>query len=141
MNIYDVFPEDLIAAVAVKLKKHPGVEPPKDAQFWKTAWFKEMPPTQPDFWYIRAASILRKLYRGTIGVNRLKKEYGGRTPAREHLQHTAWGAGAIIRRILQQLEKSGLVVNVEKKGRMLTKAGRSILDKTATELIKEAKKA
>jgi small subunit ribosomal protein S19e len=141
MNIYDVFPEDLLAGVAAKLKERPGVEPPKESQFWKTGWFKEFPPDDPkEFWYVRAASIMRKIYRGPIGVNHLKKAYGGRDPGHMRLAHSARGSGAIIRRILQQLEKAGLVATAEKKGRILTKEGRSLLDKVAAEIVKAEQK-
>lgn len=111
--------------------------------FWKTGWYKEYPPVDyQNFWYIRAASILRKLYRKPIGVNHLKKEYGGRSPGYVHLKHSANGSGAIIRRILQQLEKAGLVQKTDKKGRIITNKGRSLLDATAAEILKtESQKA
>lgn len=141
MNAYDVFPEDLIANVADKLKDkkaYPGVEPPKEVIFWKTAAVREFPPNEPiDFWYIRAASILRKLYRGTIGVNRLKKQYGGRTGNAMHTEHSKPGSGAIVRRIFQQLEKAQLVKKTDKNGRELTNAGRSLLDKAASDILKK----
>ena len=96
---------------------------------------REFPPSNYKmFWYIRGASLLRKLYRGSIGVNRLKKVYGGRTPGYVHLKHSSTGSGAIIRRILQQLEKAGYVQKTDKNGRILTNAGRSLLDKTAASL-------
>ncbi|MHA1888527.1 MAG: 30S ribosomal protein S19e [Promethearchaeota archaeon] len=135
--MYDVYPQDLISAVAEKLKAEDPIKAPKEAMFWKTGWFKEFPPVDyKNFWYVRAASLLRKLYRKSIGVNRLKKEYGGRDPGYVHLKHSAKGSGAIIRRILQQLEKAGYVQKTEKNGRMLTNKGRSLLDATAAELLK-----
>ncbi|WP_457559657.1 30S ribosomal protein S19e [Candidatus Harpocratesius sp.] len=137
MNIYDVYPQDLISAVAEKLKAEETIKAPKEAMFWKTGWFKEYPPVDyQNFWYIRAASLLRKLYRKPIGVNRLKKEYGGRDPGYVHLKHSAKGSGSIIRRILQQLEKAGYVQKTEKNGRHITNKGRSLLDKSAAEIIR-----
>lgn len=112
------------------------IEPPADAVFWKTGWFKEFPPVDPDFWYIRGASMLRKLYRKPMGVNRFKKIYGGRSPGYVHLKHSATGSGKIVRVILQQLEKAGLVRTIKGKGRDLTNQGRSLLDKTAATLLK-----
>lgn len=120
--------------MAEKLKEIKAIEAPKDMRFWKTGWFKEFPPTADDFWYIRGASILRKLYRHSVGVNRFKKVYGGRSPGFAHLKHSASGSGAIIRRILQQLEKAGYVQKTDKNGRELTNSGRSLLDKTAAEI-------
>jgi len=135
MNIFDVYPADLIDAVAEKLKADNSLQVPDEAKFWKTSWMREFPPEDyRNFWYIRGASLLRKLYRGSIGINRLKKVYGGRTPGYVHLKHSSTGSGAIIRRILQQLETAGLVQKTDKKGRILTNAGRSLLDKTAASL-------
>ncbi len=145
--IYDVLPDELIWEVSQKLKdkkNNPGVEPivpPKDAIHWKTACMREFPPMDMEnFWYIRAASIMRKLYRGSLGVNRLKKAYGGRQKNNMHLKHFQTGSGAIVRRILQQLEKAKLVITTEKNGRVLTNAGRSLLDKTASEIMQKERK-
>jgi small subunit ribosomal protein S19e len=147
--IYDVLPDELIWEVSQKLKdkkNNPGVEPivpPKDSIHWKTAFIREFPPVDcENFWYVRAASIMRKLYRGSLGVNRLKKAYGGRSTNHMHLKHFETGSGAIVRRILQQLEKANLVKTTEKNGRVLTNTGRSLLDKTASEILrKEGKQA
>ncbi len=135
-NIYDVFAEDLIEAVAQNLMEEDDLEPPKEAMFWKTGHYKEYPPNEfPKFWYVRAASMLRKLYRKPIGVNRFRKIYGGKKQGTHvHLNHSALASGAIIRRILQQLEKCGMVETSKKDGRTLTNKGRSFLDKTAAEL-------
>ena len=128
---------DLINAVAEKLKSAKSVQAPKESIFWKTGWAREYPPDDSEnFWYIRAASLLRKLYRKPIGISRLKKVYGGRSPGYVHLKHSSKGSGAIIRRVLQQLEKSGYVRTTEKNGRELTNSGRSLLDKTAAEIQK-----
>ena len=78
--------------------------------------------------------MLRKLYRRPIGVNRFKKIYGGRSPGKVHLKHSATGSGKIIRVILQQLEKAGFVYKTKGKGRELTNEGRSLLDKTAANI-------
>ena len=125
--------------VADQLKEgYDKVKAPKEAIFWKTGWFKEYPPeNHEDFWYIRAASLLRKLYRKPIGVNRLKKIYGGRTEGNAGKNHTSTGSGAIIRRILQQLEKAKLVKIAGTSGRTLTNEGKSLLDKTAAAIRKE----
>jgi small subunit ribosomal protein S19e len=56
------------------------------------------------------------------------------------LKHSSKGSGAIIRRVLQQLEKAGYVRTSDKNGRELTNAGRSILDKTAAEIQKSESK-
>ena len=100
---------------------------------------RERSPDQEDWWYIRAASVLRTLYlRGgkPVGVERLRTKYGGRTGRRVRPEHFKKGSGHIIRLILQQLEEAGLVTKVEKKGRKITPQGISFLDKVAARIAK-----
>ena len=70
----------LIKTLAEKLKEYPEIKPPEGSIFWKSAHFKELAPIDSEnFWYVRSASILRKIKRfGPIGVNHLRKHYGGR---------------------------------------------------------------
>jgi small subunit ribosomal protein S19e len=43
----------------------------------KTGTYKELAPYDPDWYYIRAASMARKLYlKPGIGVGKFKKIYG-----------------------------------------------------------------
>ena len=135
-SVYDVRGIDLILATAAKLKEIPGIQPPELSAYWKTASFKEIAPVDTEnFWFIRGASLMRKLYfRKVIGVNKLRKEYGGRNTNHTHKKHSTTAAGGIIRKLLQQLEKIGFVKTIEGKGRSLTPAGISILDKTAMEI-------
>ncbi len=124
----------LIAELAKYLKERvPEVRPPIWAAMVKTGVHKEKPPMDPDWWYYRAASILRKLYKAgrPVGVERLRTAYGGRLNRGVAPEHFVKGPGAITRKILQQLEKAGLVEKVPGKGRRLTPAGYSLLDNTA----------
>ena len=46
----------------------------------KTGRHKEQGPADPDWYYIRSASVARHLYlRGGVGVNAIRKIYGGRS--------------------------------------------------------------
>lgn len=139
-TVYDVYPNDLIQAVAKKLREnYTNIKAPELSIFWKTASFKEIAPIDHEnFWYIRCASILRKIYlQKVVGVNRLRKQFGGRDKNHYHAKHAQKGSGAIIRRCIHQLDTAGLTKNVEGKGRILTPAGISLLDKTATEIYKQ----
>jgi small subunit ribosomal protein S19e len=129
----------LIERVAEKLRKMPQIRPPAWAYYVKTGAHKEKLPDNPDWWYYRAASILRKLYkRGRpVGIERLRTAYGGRVNRGVAPEHFMKGSGSIIRKILQQLERAGLVRKVRGKGRVLTEQGRSLLDNTAYEIMKE----
>ena len=130
--MYQADPQKLIERVAEYLKANQLVKPPPWAMFVKTGVHKERPPTNPDWWYVRAAAVLRKLYvKGPMGVSRLRKHYGGRHRRGTHPPHFARGSGAIIRKVLQQLEQANLVMKVDKKGRMVSPQGRKLLEQAA----------
>jgi len=111
------------------------IKPTSWAQFVKTSAQKERAPQDPDWWYIRTASILRKIYiNGPIGVARLKSQYGGRKSKRSQPYHKHKGGGSITRKVLQQLEESGLIEKKDSKGRVITDKGKALLDSLATEI-------
>ncbi len=142
-TVYDVDPQELIKEVAKKLKHSDNVKPLPWAKFVKTGMHKERPPEDKDWWYIRAAAILRKVYiRGPIGVSKLRTLFGGKKNRGVKPEKFYKAAGNHIRKILQQLEKEGLVEQIKegkKKGRVITSKGRSLLDKTASEILKKKK--
>lgn len=130
----------LIRRLAEYLKNEvPQVRPPHWAAFVKTGRDREHPPLQEDWWYLRAASILRKLYlKGEpVGIGSLRVAYGGRKNYGSAPEHFVKASGSAIRKILQQLEKAGLVERVAKKGRRLTPKGVSLLDKLSYDILKE----
>ncbi len=133
-TVYDVPPNELIEEVAEKLEDVEEVEPPEWADFVKTGVSKERPPSQDNWWYIRSAALLRKVYlKGPIGVGKLRKYYGGRSNRGSSPEHFRKGSGSIIRNSLQQLEDAGFVQK-STDGREVTNEGRSFLDKTAREI-------
>lgn len=130
----------LIEKLAKYLKEHvPGVKPPSWAYFVKTGAHKERPPEDPDWWYYRAASILRKLYKSSepIGIKTFRTIYGGRKNYGSAPEHFVKGSGSIVRKILQQLERERLVTTIKGKGRVLTPQGRALLDRLAFEVMLE----
>ncbi|MBC7081153.1 MAG: 30S ribosomal protein S19e [Thermoplasmatales archaeon] len=135
---YDVPAEPLIKRLAEKLKNEFKIAPPEWAKWIKTGIHKERPPENPEWWYIRVAAILRKIYmRGPIGTSRLRGLYGGRRDRRNAPYKHVKGSGSIIRKALQQLEEQGLVEQVKGKGRKITPKGQSLVDNTAHELAEE----
>ena len=138
MSIYTVEPSKLIREIAEKLKEYPEIVPPENSKFWKTAFFKEIAPVEEDFWYIRCASLLRKVNKyKEIGVNRLRKKCGGRNRKGSGLNHSAKASGKIIRVALQQLEKAKLIEITEKNGRKVAKEGHSLLERTAYSILRK----
>jgi len=139
-TVYDVPAKALIERVSEELKKMPEMAPPEWAKFVKTASFKERLPENRDWWYIRAAAILRKVYiHGPVGIGSLRTAFGGRKKRGVRPEHFAKASGAIIRNILKQLEAAGLVTKGEHGGRIVTPKGRSFLDKISVSVLKELK--
>nr|MDO8086243.1 40S ribosomal protein S19 [Candidatus Sigynarchaeum springense] len=140
-NVYSAEPIALIKKLADKLRTYPELNVPREIRlgFWKTSCAKEFSPEQNDFWFVRAASLLRRLaIKKLIGVSRLRKEYGSRQRNGLRPAHFRKASGKIIRRILQQLEKAGLVTIEKSAGRKLTSLGHSLVDKIAHEIVREA---
>lgn len=139
----DVPSDALIDRLSKYLKENVGeVAPPAWALTAKTSSHRERPPSNPDWWYNRCASLLRKLYlHGPVGIARLRVEYGGRLRRGTHIEHSRSSGGSAIREPLQQLQKAGFVAAEAKKGRKLTPEGMSLLNRLAGEILKGPKKA
>ncbi|MEM1550777.1 MAG: 30S ribosomal protein S19e [Candidatus Bathyarchaeia archaeon] len=136
---FDVPASMLIEKLAKYLKENvDAIEPPEWAAYVKTGVHAKYAPQNPDWWYIRCASLLRKIYiLGPIGVERLRAKYGGRKDRGTRPKHVAKGSGAIIREALQQLERAGLIQTIKGKGRVITPEGRKLLDSISTDIKKE----
>ena len=115
------------AAKALKSK----LKEPEWSKYVKTGVCKERAPDNEDWWFVRSASVLRKIYTdGPVGVNSLRVYYGGRHRRGHKPSHFAKGSGKIIRVILQDLEGAGFIKK-EKKGRSATSQGQKFLDNIA----------
>jgi len=136
VTVRDVPAEKLVNKLKEELRKFKEISSPAWARFVKSGTHKERPPEQEDFWFIRAASILRKVYlNGPVGISRLRSYYGGRKKRGSKPGHFKKASGNIIRKILQQLEKTNLIEK-NKKGRKISAKGRKFLDRMAYEVSK-----
>ncbi|HEY0196740.1 MAG TPA: 30S ribosomal protein S19e [Methanobacterium sp.] len=136
-TIYDVPADSLISELAGELKANKKIEAPEWAQFVKTGVHKERRPENPDWWYVRCASILRRVYiDGPVGINSLKSYYGGKKDRGSKAEKFRPGSGAVIRGALHQLEAAGYIEKIG-EGRQVTAQGMSFLDKTSHQLKKE----
>jgi len=67
----------LIEKIAIKLKSI--IDMPEWAKFVKTGVNRQRPPVSEDWWFVRAAAILRTVEnRGPVGVAKLRTKYGGK---------------------------------------------------------------
>lgn len=132
VTVFDVEPNKLIVKAAEKLKGM-KITKPYFVGLVKSSAHAERPPAQEDFWYLRCASILRQAYvNTTIGVQRLRRHYGGRKRRTIKPERHIPAGGSTIRKAMQELEKAGLLVK-GKKGRALSPKGRQFLDRVAKE--------
>lgn len=136
---YDVPADVLINRLSTYIKDNiKEIQPPEWTGYVKTGSHAERVPQNPDWWYVRSASLLRKLYmKGPIGVSKLRKEYGGRKRRGVKPNHFQKAGGNIIRTSLQQLEQAGLAQKNDNQGRVVTGKGRSLLDAMATQIKRE----
>jgi small subunit ribosomal protein S19e len=138
--MYDVPTNELIDKIAEELKKIKEIRPPSWSVFVKTGMSKERPPAREDWWYVRAAAVLRTVRRlGPVGVEKLRTKYGGRKNRGHMTEHAFKGSGNILRKVLQQLDSAGLTKKVSdglKKGRIITPKGISLMDKAAVQIYK-----
>ena len=136
----DINHQELVEKLAVKLKD--TAIPPTWAEYAKTGHGKQRPPVRKDWWQIRAAAVLLSIEKlGPVGVSKLSVKYGTRKDRGYKPSIFVPGSRNVLRKVLQQLESSKLVVQKEvdgHKGRIITKAGTKMINDSAKEIKKEA---
>jgi len=135
----DVPASMLIQKLAKYLKENvDAVTPPAWASMAKTGTHVEKQPQDPNWWYVRSASLLRKIYiHGPIGIEKLRADYGGRKNYGVKPGHAAKAGGSTVRKALQQLEAAGYIETFKPRGRRSTREGRKLLQELSEELNKE----
>ena len=132
VSIEDASASKLVEKTAEELKSK--ISAPEWSKFIKTGMSRERPPERDDWWYIRAASILRKVYlEDNVGTQRLRTYYGGLHRRGHKPARFARGSGKVIRVMMQDLEKAGLVKK-EKIGRTITQEGIKFLNSAAKKM-------
>lgn len=135
--VYEINPQEFNIKLAEALKKIEEFKEPEWAQFVKSSPSKDRPIEDPDFWYKRAASVLKQIYRNkTVGVNRLRTKYGSRKKRGVSPERFQKAGGKIIRTILQQADRAGFTeigkvmkgIKSKKAGRQLTEKGKKFME-------------
>jgi len=136
-SVYELDSQSYNLKLAEALKKLPEFKAPEWVNYVKSSPSKERPIDDPDFWYKRAASILRQIYKNkSLGVNRLRTKYGSKKNRGMRPERFKRAGGKIIRTILQQADKAGFTeivkkikgVREKKPGRQITEKGRKFLE-------------
>ena len=133
---------DVIEHLALKLKS--SINPPDWASYVKTGHGKQRPPIREDWWFVRSAAVLLSVQKlGPVGVSKLSVKYGTRKNRGVAPEKFTRGSRNVIRKILQQLESSGLIKQEEvgvHKGRVVTNDAIKLINEASKEAVKSAKK-
>ena len=136
-SVFELNAQEYNLKLAEALKGIPEFAEPEWARFVKSGAAKERPIDEEGFWYKRAASILRNIYKtGSVGVSRLRTKYGSKKNRGFKPEEYRKGSGKIIRVILQQADKAGFTeiqkpvrgVRSKRPGRILTDKGKKFLE-------------
>lgn len=127
--------KDLINRIAAELKDKKIITQPDWALYVKTSHARENMPINPDWYYVRAGSVMRKIYfRAPIGIIALSKCYSSAKNRGSRPEHSVNASRKILRVILQDLEKAGFVAKDGANGRILSPKGISFVDKLSAEM-------
>ncbi|USP76318.1 40S ribosomal protein-like protein S19 [Curvularia clavata] len=138
VTVKDIESHTFVKAYAAFLKRQgklPMMKKPESR--WvdtvKTSHSNELPPQDIDWFYIRAAAIARHVYmRKTVGVGRLRKVHGSTKNRGSRPSHHVDASGSVDRKVMQALEKIGVLEQDEDKGgRRITQSGQRDLDRIA----------
>ncbi|KAJ2059590.1 Protein component of the small (40S) ribosomal subunit [Coemansia aciculifera] len=137
ITVKDVHAKAFVAAYAAHLKRSGKLEIPAWTEYAKTGSHKEQSPNDPDWFYVRAASVARHIYiRGGVGIGALSKRYGGSKRRGSRPNHHADASTNVARKVVQGLEKLGLLEKHTDGGRKITSAGQRDLDRIAVQVAK-----
>lgn len=136
-SVYGMASGEYNSKLAEALKGVEEFKKPEWIDFVKSGQAKARPIEDLDFWYKRAASILRQIYRKeVVGVNRLKTRYGSKKKRGGKPEKFKEAGGKIIRTILQQSDAAGFTeiskgvkgVKGKRPGRQLTEKGKKFME-------------
>ena len=132
ITVRDIPAAKFIAAYAEILKNNDNFVVPKWADLVKTGVHKELAPYDPDWYFVRAAAIVRKIYlRKGTGVGDLKKRFGGSYRRGSRPEHHRDSAGGIIRACVLSLDELKVTEKCAKGGRQISRVGQQALDLVA----------
>jgi len=136
-SVYELNAQEYNEKLAEALKKVEAFKVPEWTEFVKSGPAKKRPIENTNFWYMRAASILRQIYKKKIlGVQRLRTKYGSKKNRGYAPEEFRKASGKIIRTILQQADEAGFTeiakavkgVRERKPGRQLTTKGKEFME-------------
>ncbi|KAI8319336.1 40S ribosomal protein S19-A [Martensiomyces pterosporus] len=137
VTVKDVNAHAFIKAYAAHLKRSGKLEVPAWTEYAKTGSFKELSPYDQDWFYVRAASVARHIYlRGGVGIGALSERHGGSKRRGSRPNHHAVSSTNVARKVVQGLEKLGILEKHANGGRKITSAGQRDLDRISVQVAK-----
>merc|ERR1711910_287406 len=137
-TVKDVDPQVFVRAFAAHLKKS-KLKVPEFVTIVKTSKAHELGPTDPDWFYVRAASVARHVYlRPNVGVGAVRKIYGGAKRNGTRPSHFCLSSSNVSRKVLQSLEGIKMVTKDVNGGRSIAPTGRRDMDRVAGQLVHNA---
>ncbi|KAI0143522.1 40S ribosomal protein S19 [Xylariaceae sp. FL1272] len=133
VSVRDVPAQQFIETYSSFLKRQGKLPVPGWVDTVKTGVSRELPPQNADWFYVRAAAVARHVYlRKTVGVGRLRKAHGTAKNRGVRPSHHVDASGSVDRKIMQALEKIGVLEQDEEKGgRRISQSGQRDLDRIA----------
>merc|ERR1712168_1643862 len=135
VTVKDVNPQDFVRAFAAHLKKS-KLKVPEYVEIVKTSKAHELGPTDPDWFYVRAASVARHVYlRPNVGDGAVRKIYGVAKRNGTRPTHFRLSSSSVARKVLQSLEGIKLVTKDVNGGRTIAPTGRRDMDRIAGQCV------
>merc|ERR1711963_215014 len=138
VTVKDVDPQLFVKAFAKHLKKS-KLKVPEFVEIVKTSKGHELGPTDPDWYYVRAAAVARHVYlRPNVGVGAVRKIYGGAKRNGTRPNHFCLSSSNVARKVLQSLEGIKIVTKDANGGRSIAPTGRRDMDRIAGQCVHAA---
>mmetsp|Transcript_3857 Transcript_3857/g.5159 ORF Transcript_3857/g.5159 Transcript_3857/m.5159 type:complete len:339 (+) Transcript_3857:3-1019(+) len=129
----------LLKFVAADLRDKFKIKVPEEAMFIKTGCHNQRAPMDDDWFYTRAAAVLRHTYlaKKWMSVGKLRRVFSGKQNRGHRPWKTKKAAGGNIRKAFQELVAIRLVEkNPEGRGHRITERGRRYLNIMSTKVSK-----
>ena len=131
-TLRDVRPLRWVKAMAQHLKQEGKLFVPNCTEFMKTSHGRERAPQNPDWYFIRCASVLRAIYvRPGTGYGGMSKRFGIKKNRGSQPEITTRAARGLLHWCCRSLEGLKLIAKGKESGRVITKEGRKKSDTIA----------
>merc|ERR1711962_1330851 len=138
VTVKDVDPQVFVRAFGAHLKKS-KLKVPEYVTIVKTSKAHELGPLDPDWFYVRAASVARHVYlRPNVGVGAVRKIYGGAKRNGTRPNNFCLSSSSVPRKVLQSLEGIKIVSKDVNGGRTIAPTGRRDMDRIAGQCVSQA---